>query len=190
MQQGALFLDRDGIINIDHDYVHRIEDFHWQEGIFDLTRAAIRQGLTPVVVTNQSGIGRGYYTRTQFDILTDWMCERFAAEAAPITRVYHCPYLPDAALAEYRADHPWRKPKPGMLLAARDDLGLDLARSVMIGDRWGDMQAAQAAGVPLGVIVGARAKEASPEDLTDAITIIRHGTVREAAQWMESRVSG
>ena len=130
----ALFLDRDGVINIDRDYVFRVADFEWQPGIFDLARSAHRAEYPIVVVTNQSGIGRGYYTEHDFQTLTAYMRGRFADEGAPLAAVYHCPYHPQAEIARYRAAHPWRKPGPGMLLAAEADLGLDLPGSIMVGE--------------------------------------------------------
>lgn len=151
----ALFLDRDGVINIDRDYVHRIEDFEWQPGIFDLARIAQAADYPIVVVTNQSGIGRGYYTEADFQRLTQHMMEGFAREGIRITAIYHCPYHPDAIHDHLRhPDHPWRKPRPGMLLAARTDLAIDMPRSIMIGDRLSDIQAGAAAGVGTVVLVG------------------------------------
>ena len=150
----ALFLDRDGVVNVDRGFVARREDFVWQEGIFDLVRLALARGFVPVIVTNQSGIGRGLYTLADYTVLTEWMLARFATEGATIARVYQCPYHPEAEIPQYRAVHPWRKPAPGMLLAAQHDLRLDLARSVMIGNRWSDVGAAVAAGVGKIVLVG------------------------------------
>lgn len=150
----ALFLDRDGVINVDRGFVYRREDFEWLPGIFDLVRSARRRGLAVVVVTNQSGIGRGYYSEEDFFDLTGFMQQRFEAEDAPVTAVYHCPFHPEAEAARYRhPDHPWRKPHPGMLLQARADLGLDMASSVIFGDRSSDLEAGAAAGVGhLGLI--------------------------------------
>lgn len=145
----ALFLDRDGVINVDHGYVGRVDDFQFMPGIFDLVRAARSLGLRIVVVTNQAGIGRGFYSEADFAALTQWMCERFAEAGAAIDRVYHCPAHPTAGVGAYRVDSPMRKPRPGMLLAARDDLGLDLSRSALLGDKPSDMAAGRAAGVPL-----------------------------------------
>ncbi len=150
----ALFLDRDGIINVDHGYVHRREQFEFVPGIFDLTRHAAAVGWPVVVVTNQAGIGRGLFDEAAFQDLTRWMCERFAAERAPIARVYHCPYHPEFGLGAYRLDHPWRKPRPGMILQAAADLGLDLPASAMVGDALSDIVAAAAAGVGLRILVG------------------------------------
>lgn len=145
----ALFLDRDGVINVDRAYVHRIADVEFMPGIFDLVRTAIALGMAPVVVTNQAGIGRGYYSEADFAALTHWMCERFAEAGAPLDRVYHCPSHPTHGVGAYRVDSPWRKPHPGMLLAARDELGVDLARSALVGDKASDIEAGRAAGVPL-----------------------------------------
>ena len=151
----ALFLDRDGIVNVDHGYVHRREQFEFLPGIFELARHAAAIGWPVVVVTNQAGIGRGLFDEAAFQDLTRWMCERFAAERAPIAKVYHCPYHPEFGLGAYRLDHPWRKPRPGMILQAAADLGLDLPASALIGDKPSDIAAAAAAGVGLRILVGA-----------------------------------
>jgi D-glycero-D-manno-heptose 1,7-bisphosphate phosphatase len=152
----ALFLDRDGVINADRGYVARPQDFEWLPGIFEAVRTARRLGFAVVVVTNQSGIGRGYYTEQDFAAVTAYMQERLARENAPLDAVYHCPFHPDAVEARFRhPDHPWRKPRPGMLLAARDDMELDLARSAMVGDRPSDVEAGAAAGVGALAIIGA-----------------------------------
>jgi D-glycero-D-manno-heptose 1,7-bisphosphate phosphatase len=88
-----------------------------------------------VVVSNQSGIGRGYFDEKTYQELTSWMCERFEAERAPIARVYHCPYHPVHGIGAHRSDHPWRKPNPGMILQAMFDLRLDPARCAIVGDQ-------------------------------------------------------
>ena len=145
--QRALFLDRDGVINVDLGYVHRTEDFIFMDGIFDVVRAARINGYYVIVVTNQAGIGRGYYNETQFQELTDWMCLRFAEEKAWIDRVYFSPYHPTAGLGEYKQDHVSRKPRPGMLVRAQSELEIDLSASIFIGDKLSDMEAGIAAGV-------------------------------------------
>ena len=144
----ALFLDRDGIINVERDYVHRADDFTFSDGIFDLCRAAGRHGFLIVVITNQSGIARGLYTEEDFAAITQWMIGKFAAEGVTIAKVYHSPYHPEAAIDRYRLDHADRKPSPGMILRARDDLKLDLEASVLIGDRLSDIEAGRRAGIP------------------------------------------
>jgi len=143
----ALFLDRDGVINIERDYVHRQQDFEFREGIFEICQAAQSLGYLLLVVTNQAGIGRGYYTETDFFQLTDWMLKEFSKRRIYIARVYHCPYHPVHGIGSYRLDSPDRKPKPGMLLRAQADFDLDLRASVLIGDKLSDMHAAEAAGV-------------------------------------------
>ena len=117
-------------------------------GIFDLLRAAKALDLAPVVITNQSGIARGLYSEADYQALTAWMLDELAAKGTPLAAVYHCPWHPEATVAAYRGDHPWRKPNPGMIFAGADDLGLDLSRSILIGDRWLDIAAGQAAGIP------------------------------------------
>lgn len=143
----ALFLDRDGVINHDSGYTSSAENFRFIEGIFDLCRVAKRLGYLLIVVTNQAGIGRGYYSEQDFLTLTEWMRERFEAEGVPIADVFHCPYHPENGVGHYKRDSFDRKPNPGMLLRAAKKHGLDLGRSIMIGDKDSDMQAASKAGV-------------------------------------------
>jgi D-glycero-D-manno-heptose 1,7-bisphosphate phosphatase len=176
----ALFLDRDGIINVNHGYVHRIEQFEFMPGIFDLVRFALHElGWHVVVTTNQSGIGRGYFSEADFDALTQWMCERFAAENAPLTRVYHCPYHAEHGIGPYRIDHPWRKPRPGMMLQAAADYGIDLAGSAVVGDSVSDIEAAEAAGIGLRLLLDpsgasvATGKYQAVRSLAEALAVIR-----------------
>jgi D-glycero-D-manno-heptose 1,7-bisphosphate phosphatase len=145
----ALFLDRDGVINHDTGYTSEVEKFLFIDGIFDVCRAARRLGYLLIVVTNQAGIGRGYYSEQDFSLLSKWMCEQFVAEGAPIMDVLFCPYHPEYGVGDYKKDSFDRKPNPGMLLQAAEKYGLDLHRSIMIGDKDSDMQAAKNAGVGL-----------------------------------------
>jgi D-glycero-D-manno-heptose 1,7-bisphosphate phosphatase len=147
MMYRALFLDRDGVINVDHAYVCKPESFEFVDGIFDLVRRARELGYLVIVVTNQAGIGRGYFSEDEFLALTEWMRAEFASRGAAIDAVYFCPDHPLHGLGRYRRDSPMRKPAPGMLLQARDEFGIDMARSVMVGDKRTDMQAGAAAGV-------------------------------------------
>lgn len=165
----ALFLDRDGVINVEKDYVHRREDFEFVDGIFELGREARARGYLLVVVTNQSGIGRGYYTEETFRALTEWMKGEFAREGVEIARVYHCPYHPTEGIGEYRADSFDRKPAPGMILRAAEDLGLDLGASILVGDRLPDMRAAEAAGVGTRVLFRTARSEPGAEALAHRI---------------------
>ena len=130
-QNRALFLDRDGVINVDKGYVGRIEEFEFLPGIFALCRTAQDVGLVPIVATNQAGIGRGYYSEHDFHTLTEWMVAEFRTRGIDIGRVYHCPYHPEAGLGEYRRESFDRKPNPGMILRAKDELSLDLSGSVL-----------------------------------------------------------
>jgi D-glycero-D-manno-heptose 1,7-bisphosphate phosphatase len=143
----ALFLDRDGVINVDTGHVHRRESFEFIPGIFELCRAAQTLGYLLVVVTNQAGIARGYYSESDFNDLTDWMMDRFAQEKVRVTRLYYCPYHPVFGVGNYQYDSPDRKPNPGMLLRAQSDLNLDLRSSILVGDKLSDIQAGWAAGV-------------------------------------------
>jgi D-glycero-D-manno-heptose 1,7-bisphosphate phosphatase len=147
MRHSAIFLDRDGVININYGHVHKREDFDFIDGIFDIARYAHEQNYKIVVITNQAGIGRGYYSEDDFHQLTDWMCEQFSLAGAPIERVYFSPYHPTAGIGAYLKDDLSRKPRPGMILQAQAELNLDLAGSVLIGDKATDIQAGIAAGV-------------------------------------------
>lgn len=143
----ALFLDRDGVINVDHAYVHRPEDFDFVDGIFDLCREARRLGYRIFVVTNQAGIGRGYYTEQDFHDLTAWMQARLSEQGASVDAVYFSPYHPEHGIGAYKKDSACRKPGPGMLRQAGTDFEIDFARSVLVGDKYSDVQAGVAAGV-------------------------------------------
>jgi D-glycero-D-manno-heptose 1,7-bisphosphate phosphatase len=149
----AAFLDRDGVINVDHGYVYRREDFEFVPGVLEGAQRLNQMGYALVVVTNQSGIGRGLYTEQDFDTLTQWMVQSFAAAGAPLAGVYFCPHHPIEAVGAYRRDCQCRKPAPGLLLRAAAELGLDLTASVMFGDRASDLQAAKAAGVPRRILL-------------------------------------
>lgn len=147
MNRRALFLDRDGVINVDHGYVHMQEAVEFVDGIFELVAAAKQLGYLVVVVTNQAGIGRGYYTEAHFHALMDWMALQFVERQAKIDAVYFCPYHPEHGIGEYRCESEFRKPAPGMLLQAQRELAIDMARSIFIGDTQTDMAAGRAAGI-------------------------------------------
>ena len=148
----ALFLDRDGIINVNHGYVHTPAATEWVPGVFDLAAAAHRAGYLLVVVTNQAGIARGYYTRAQFEDYTHWVHAQFTAAGAPLAATYYCPHHPGAGIGELGVECDCRKPRPGLLLRAAADLGIDLASSLLLGDSPSDIEAADAAGVPLAIL--------------------------------------
>jgi D-glycero-D-manno-heptose 1,7-bisphosphate phosphatase len=146
-QSRALFLDRDGVINEEIHYLHKPEQVRFLPGIFTLCRQAQALGYRLIVVTNQAGIARGYYAEEDFHALTRWMEAAFAHEGVQLDRTYFCPHHPEHGVGVYRRECPDRKPNPGMLLRAAQDFSLDLARSILIGDRCTDLAAGQAAGV-------------------------------------------
>ncbi len=143
----ALFLDRDGVINIDRNYVYRVEDFEWVDGAADVIRAFNNKGWWVFVVTNQSGIARGYYTEEQMETLHAWLQAELGKRGARIDRFYHCPFHEDGTIERFRKDSYDRKPKPGMLIRAMTDFPVIKERSFLIGDKQADLDAATAAGV-------------------------------------------
>lgn len=149
----GLILDRDGVINVDITFLYRIEDVVFVDGIFDLVRAAKAAGYTVVVATNQSGIGRGYYSQAQFDTLMAWIGEQFVAHGGALDRVYVCPHHPAEALGEYRRECECRKPSPGMFSQAIAEFDLDPAQCWTIGDNWRDVDAGANAGVAHRVLI-------------------------------------
>lgn len=174
----ALFLDRDGVINIDHAYVSKPENFEFVDGIFELCRTAKRLGYLIFVVTNQAGIGRGYYSEQDFLNLTGWMCEAFEAEGVVIDKVYFCPSHPTHGVGAYKVDSPFRKPGPGMLLQAAEESDVDLARSVLVGDKETDIQAGINAGVRCNVLYAPTGLDAATETGASAIV----GKLAEAGE--------
>ena len=175
----ATFLDRDGVINIDHGYVYRREDFQFLPGTLAACAQLHRLGFVLVVVTNQSGIGRSLYDEDGYRRLTEWMRGEFAAAGAPLAGVYHCPHHPQAVLPQYRHACDCRKPAPGMLLAAARELSLELSRSVLFGDKASDIEAAVAAGVPQRVLLGTDGRAMPPADLAPRATA-RFASLAEA----------
>lgn len=154
MAKKALFLDRDGVINKDYGYVHTVDTFHFLDGIFDLARLASEKGYLICVVTNQAGIGRGYYSESQFLMLTSWMCERFKEEGATISKVYYSPFHPTHGIGRYKKDDFSRKPNPGMLLNAISYFDLDPQLCILIGDAETDIHAGLAADIGTNIYLG------------------------------------
>ncbi|PRD69394.1 D-glycero-beta-D-manno-heptose-1,7-bisphosphate 7-phosphatase [Malikia spinosa] len=149
----AAFLDRDGVINRDRAYVSRWEDFEFVPGAVDAMRRLKKAGYALVVVTNQSGIARGYYSEAQYQALTAAMQQALLDAGAAVDAVYHCPHHPKGKVAELAIDCDCRKPAPGMILRAAKELNLSLADSILVGDKPSDIEAARAAGVGRAYIV-------------------------------------
>lgn len=153
LSKPAVFLDRDGVINVDHGYVHDEHDFEYIDGVFEAAKAFKDMGYLLVLVTNQSGIARGKFSEDRFLSLTQWMDWNFVDNGVELDGIYYCPHHPEHGIGDYKQDCECRKPKPGMFISARDFLKIDMANSVMIGDKAEDMMAAEAAGVGTRVLV-------------------------------------
>jgi len=144
----AVIFDRDGVLNVDHGYAYDPEQLSWMPGARAAVRRVNEAGAVAVVATNQSGIGRGYYTEADMQAFHAEMLRQLAAGGARIDAIYFCPFHEAAAEDRYRvADHPDRKPNPGMLLRALADFAVAPADAVMIGDKPSDLEAARRAGV-------------------------------------------
>lgn len=143
----ALFLDRDGVINHDYGHVGKIENFHFIDGIFDLCKNAQDKGYLIIVVTNQSGIAKGYYSEKDFLDLTKWMENEFLKRQIKITKTYFCPYHIDGKVKEYQQDSFDRKPNPGMILKAIKEFNIDPLESILIGDNDTDIEAGKSANI-------------------------------------------
>lgn len=143
----AAFLDRDGVINREKNYLHRVAEFEFLPGAVAAMRRLQDAGYLLVVITNQSGLARGLFTEADYGAVTDHMRAQLALAGIALAGVYHCPHLPDAKVAAFRADCDCRKPRPGMLQRAAVDLGIDPGLSILFGDKGSDVAAGRAAGV-------------------------------------------
>ncbi len=168
----AVFLDRDGVVIEDRNYAYRIDDLHVCHGVVEAIRLLVAKGFVPVVVTNQTGVARGFFTIADLEKFNLHLQQTLAKAGVALDHIYYCPHLADGKVAEYSFECDCRKPKPGMLLRAASELGLDLEKSFMIGDKLSDVQAGQAAGCHSILI----AKESSgttginsAKDLLDAV---------------------
>lgn len=143
----AAFLDRDGVVNRDIGYLHRWEDFEFLPGVLDAMRRLHQAGYALVIVTNQSGIARGYYTEADYQALTAKLREALDAAGCPAAGIYHCPHHPSGKVPALAVECDCRKPQPGMLLQAARELGISLPDSFIVGDKLADARAGRAAGV-------------------------------------------
>lgn len=160
----ALFLDRDGVVNVEKNYLYKIDDFELMEGILDVCRHYEAKGYLIIIVTNQSGISRGYYTQEDFNRLSQWMIEYFKSLGITITNIYHCPHH-----ESIDGNCDCRKPEPGMFLEAQRDFDLDMASSVMIGDNERDIEAAIRAGVATNILLSTQASESAANQIVKSL---------------------
>lgn len=176
----ALFLDRDGVINKDHGYVFKTEKFEFFPEIFEICLVAISSGMPIVIITNQSGIGRGYFSESEYQDLTQWMISQFKSQGITINEVIHAPENPDAP----QNAHPGRrKPSPAMFLEAAERLELNLENSIMIGDNESDMISAQKAGIGYRILIG------KPEGSTVASDLVKdHQVCAEMVREIVARI--
>lgn len=144
----AVFLDRDGVLNRDHGYVHSPEEFEWMPGAREAVKRMNDQGYHVFVVTNQAGVAHGYYGEEAVRNLHAWMTGELEATGARVDDYFFCPHHPEAALEAFRLECPCRKPRPGMLRQALERWPVDLERSFLIGDKTSDLQAAERVSVP------------------------------------------
>ncbi len=144
----AVFLDRDGILNVDHGYVYAPDQVEWVPGAKEAVKLMNDVGYYMFVVTNQAGVAKGLYREEAIRALHRWMAQELAAAGASIDDWRYCPYHPEGSLAEYRAAHDWRKPNPGMLLDLFAHWPIEREGSFLIGDKISDIEAAEAAGIP------------------------------------------
>ncbi|MDR1614615.1 MAG: D-glycero-beta-D-manno-heptose 1,7-bisphosphate 7-phosphatase [Campylobacteraceae bacterium] len=163
----AVFLDRDGVINEDKGYVYKQKDFIFTDGIFETLKHFQECGYLLFVVTNQSGIGRGYYTEEEFLALNNYMLKEFEKEGVKISKVYYCPHAPEIMCA-------CRKPNPKMLLEAQKEFDIDMNASWLIGDNERDMEAGLRAGVKNLILLGESCIESVKKikSIKEAIDII------------------
>ena len=146
MSKKAIFLDRDGVVNKEVNYLFKIEDFEFIDGIFDACLYFQSLGYAIIIVTNQSGIARKYYTENDYQTLTKWMLRQFKDSGIEILNVFHCPHGPESTCE-------CRKPKPGMFLKAKDKHNTDMEKSWMIGDKERDTIAANSAGIDNTILI-------------------------------------
>lgn len=143
----AVFFDRDGVLNVDKNYLYKIEEFEWQPEAMQAIKFLKEQGYFIAVVTNQSGVARGYYTEQDVHKLHEYMQSELAKIGTCIDAFYHCPHLPDANVVEYALECDCRKPAPGMIIKACAEYGINPEQSLLIGDKQRDIEAGEAAGV-------------------------------------------
>jgi D-glycero-D-manno-heptose 1,7-bisphosphate phosphatase len=185
MTKRAVFLDRDGTINVDVGYPSRYDQVTIYAASFEALRKINAAGFLAVVVTNQSGIGRGFLTEDDLRDIHARMAEDFLARGARLDAFYYCPHYDLSEIPRYRLDCPCRKPKPEMARRAAAELGLDLSRSYMIGDKVEDVEFGLAAGASPILVRTGYGTSAEIKLVERAITPAAvAGTLLEAVDWI------
>jgi len=164
-----VFFDRDGVLNADIGYLWRKEDFVWMPGAPETIRLFNQLGWQVVVVTNQSGVARGYYQEADVQSLHVWMNDELAKQDAHIDRFYFCPHYPQGAQAKYAVECDCRKPQPGMILRGLAEWTADPADCILIGDKESDIAAATAAGIKGYLFAGSNLLDFVRQDIMNNI---------------------
>lgn len=136
----AVFLDRDGTINEDKGYLYRIEDFVYLDGVVEALRLFHKMGFLIIIITNQSGIARGYYTEKDMEKLHKWLVEDLTEKGVPVAGIYYCPHHPESKIEKYRKDCQCRKPGTALFKQAAEELQIELEKSYAIGDKIRDLK--------------------------------------------------
>lgn len=178
----VIFLDRDGTINVEKSYLHKWEDFEFEKNAIEGLKELKNLGYEFIVVTNQSGIGRGYYTEEDLVTLNNQMTEKLKEFGIEILECFYCPHHPEKGIGKYKVDCNCRKPNPGMLLEGIKKYNVDIENSFMIGDKKGDLEAGKKAGLKSILVLTGYGKKIEEEvkenyliakDLLEVVTILK-----------------
>lgn len=178
----VIFLDRDGTINVEKSYLHKWEDFEFEKNAIEGLKELKNLGYEFIVVTNQSGIGRGYYTEEDLVTLNNQMTKKLKEFGIEILECFYCPHHPEKGIGKYKVDCNCRKPNPGMLLEGIKKYNVDIDNSFMIGDKKGDLEAGKKAGLKSILVLTGYGKKIEEEvkgnyliakDLLEVVTILK-----------------
>ncbi len=167
----ALFLDRDGVINIDYGYVHKKNNFVFNEGIFELVSYANSKGYLVIIITNQAGIAKGIYSENDFHVLTKWMTKQFSLKNGKIEKTFYCPFHKNGIIQKYKKISKDRKPSPGMILKACKEFNIDPLKSLLVGDKESDIQAGISANISKSIFYGANSYDQAYMSVSNLLDI-------------------
>jgi D-glycero-D-manno-heptose 1,7-bisphosphate phosphatase len=182
----AVFLDRDGVINKEVNYLSEISEFEFIPGIFETCKAFQDSGFKLIVITNQSGIARGYYTAEQFHVLDQWMRQQFLEQGIQISATYFCPHHPSLGIGQYKQECFCRKPNPGMILSAVAEHQLDLSKSLLFGDKLSDIESGRKAGVSHCVLLKSGHTVSADHILAADMVFDSLGETESIINWLET----